>query len=236
MRLNPVQVILCLVFTVRALPVGELPSLPLQKAPVPNPLQDGQFSSLQPNAAYVQSNQPQLGQIGELSSLAALLPNTQDQVSHGSRLTDWGMAKLSSAGKLRDQLPKRPAPDVTPAVLESPNGVIYYQLFSRDEISKVTEEKERKALLPRESDKECDKSKMTGNIHKVLSPYGRTFVEMPVQDCKGLKDDAFEIQVDSKFVVREDVTCPCQVHVRRKGAVFVPYEQGNKNRVHSLMF
>ncbi|KAJ3753569.1 hypothetical protein EV360DRAFT_87662 [Lentinula raphanica] len=231
MRLNPVQAILCFVFTVHALPAGfgDLPSLlPDDKPNDPNqPQAVGPFTRLGRT------------QLPSLSSSAS--PQNRLRASHAGVLTNWLVrSPIVSHQKIRlDRLP--PPETISATELESStDGTIYYQIFSKDQVMKESNEKARDLLLASGPNPvQFDKSEMTNFIHGGLSLFGQKFVEMPVQDSQGLKLDTFAIQVDSKFV-HQGTTCPCQVHFRdrsgRKSAVFVPYGQNGVEwkRAHTV--
>ncbi|KAJ3766449.1 hypothetical protein FB446DRAFT_388813 [Lentinula raphanica] len=230
MRLNPVQAILCFVFTVHALPA-----------------EFGDLSSLLDDTSN--ANQAQAGQVTRLggAQLPSLLNSApvqeRPQATHAGKWTDRFMRLPFVNLKTLTQLERLPPPpDISAAELESPSdGIIHYQVFSKDQVMKVSNEKERdilmKLLLASDPKLQFDKSKMTNFIQGGLSLFGQKFVEMPVRDPEGLKDDAFAIQVDSKFVVQKGTTCPCQVHFRdssgRKSAVFVPYGEKGVDLKHA---
>ncbi|KAJ3968985.1 hypothetical protein EV361DRAFT_379137 [Lentinula raphanica] len=154
MRLNHVQAILCIVFTVHALPAGfgDLPSLLPDDNPTDRnqPQAVGQFTRLGGT------------QLPSLSSSAS--PQNRPQASHAGLLTNW-VVRSPIVKKIR--LDRLPPPDTISATeLESStDGTIYYQIFSKDWVMKESNEKARDLLLASGPNPvQFDKSEMTNFI------------------------------------------------------------------------
>ncbi|KAH7870930.1 hypothetical protein F5879DRAFT_922254 [Lentinula edodes] len=144
-----------------------------------------------------------------------------------SKILDWMVSK-----SLRSP-PFSRLPSTEPA---SSTGPIHYQFFPIESIKKFPK------LLPVFNEPQFQsevKSKAQIWIREILSVYNRELVEQP-EAAFAENLDHCHIQIDSQVVIREHVTCPCQVIVHpaskpgSKGVVLlIPYINGEKHRVHS---